>query len=294
VWASKDQVICAVNALRKTSTDTKLWVSDSPVQIIFALGYITDLAKDFRPRAIPLPSPLLPTNADVCLVVKDTIDTQLLATLKLSGIKKVIKRNKFEVNYKDFEEKQKLCGRFDLFLVERGTKAYHPLFGKAFISKKKVPVPIVVTDADQVKQKIEQLKSSAFYNKSSGGNSITIKAARLDQTDEEIVGNIMAVLSHMRPIFGKKVQSISLKTPDSLSLPIYQTIVIPEGRILLKRKAPARATPHPLEHKAAFAEAAKKVRILSKKEEQAESMQEWKYRRGSDKTPGKRTVRLRN
>jgi len=293
-WASDDQVIAAVKALRLT-TDDKLWASDSPVQINFGLGLITDLTKDFRPKTIPLPSPLLPANADVCLVVKDSIDNTLFQKLKLSGkIKKVIRRKKFAANYQDFQERQKLVGRFDLFLVERGVRDCGTIFGKSFFSTKKVPVPITVADADAVLKKVEELKSSALYIKcAAGGTSVTIKAARLDLTDDEVVNNIQAVLKYMRPIFGSKVQSISIKTADSISLPIYQNIVVRPVRVGMKRKAPRVAVPNELESEEGFEAAAKQVRILTKAEEKSDILPKWHFSKPMGKVSASRTIRTK-
>jgi len=293
-WASDDQVSAAVKALRLTSDD-KLWASDSAVQINFGLGLVTDLTKDFRPKAIPLPTPLLPANADVCLVVKDSIDSSLFQKLKLSGkMKKVIRRKKFATNYNDFQERNKLVGRMDLFLVERGVRECNKIFGKAFFSTKKVPVTITVADADEVLKKVEELKSSAFYIKAAaGGNSVTIKAARLDMTDEEAVNNIQAVLKYMRPILGSRVQSISIKTPDSMSLPIYQNIVERPTRVSLKRKAPRETIPHELESEEGFEEAAKDVRVLSKAEEKSDLLPKWHFSKPNNKKAGNRTTKMR-
>jgi len=145
-------------------------------------------------------------------------------------------------------------------------------------------------------KKIEKLKSSTFYVKSSGGGtSITIKAARLDQTDEEIADNIFAVLKFMRPILGYKVQSISFKSPDSISIPVYQNIVLPrEEKVPVKIQTPWIARKSPLENTKNFNREAEKLRVIPKKEEKFDVLPKWRKKGSLNNNAINKTRKFRN
>jgi len=159
---------------------------------------------------------------------------------------KVIDVHKLTKVYKDVENKRILAGRFDLFVYDRtiDPTIFADNLGKAFMSKKKNPIPIAVRTVPETLRYIENVKSSAIYYKS-GGATTNIKVANLDQTDAEIVENVHALLKAMKKQFNPlHVHSISLKTPDSIALPIYTSLYIPnEPPKAVKVRPPASAVP---------------------------------------------------
>jgi len=91
-------------------------------------------------------------------------------------------------------------------------------------TKKKNPVSITVRSVGGVMNEIKKVKSSALYFKN-GGVSTSLKVARLDLTTDQIVENISSVLKKMYTILDPKaVQIICMKTPDSVSLPLYECV----------------------------------------------------------------------
>jgi len=248
VWPllSEKQIRSAIAALKKMqNADDALWVDDSPVQLLFSFQYIEDISKKLRPKEIKVPHSILPEKTSVCLIVRDECPPPLLQGLK-TQFGKVLTLRKLSRNYTDKEERRKLCGRFDLFLYDKRIKssALPTRVGKVLIEKKKNPIPIVVRSLTGVSNEVERIKKCALYFKN-GGVSTNLKVARLDFTDDEIVDNIIAVLNKMSTILDPvSVQSISLKTPDSMSLPLYQCAK--QNKVARKIKtnnAPASSVP---------------------------------------------------
>jgi len=220
---SEDQIRSAVSALKDSKKD-ELWADDSPVQLVFALQQLSDISKRFRPKLIKVPHPLFSKKASVCLIVEGrNISAVLLSKLK-SCFGKVITMSKLRANYREPERRAVLCGRFDLFVYDRRINAERlaTVCGKPFLTKKKNPVSISVRTMSGVMSEIERVKSSAVYFRN-GGTTTSIKVANLDFADDQIVENASAILKKMSTIFDSlAVQSISIKTADSVSLPLFQ------------------------------------------------------------------------
>jgi len=218
----EDQLRSAIAALSKQQVGG-LWADDSAVQLQFGFQYLTNVSKKLRPKLITVPHQIFPEKVAICLIVRNNCPNNLLMQLK-SQLGKVLPLKKLRKNYKDHEERRKLVGRFDLFLYDAAIPANNiaGACGKAFIEKKKNPISIKVTTLEDVRDEIEKVKSSAVYFKS-GGVSSTIKVGRSDFTEDQLVENINAVIKRMHNRLDPlSVQNIHIKTPDSISLPLYQ------------------------------------------------------------------------
>jgi len=237
---SEKQVRSAVAALKKLQLrEDALWADDSPIQLLFSYQYLEDISKKLRPKLITVPHQILPEKTEVCLIVKNNCPQNLLQGLK-SQFGKVLTITKLTRNYAEHEERRKLCGKFDLFLYDKHIKAgvLPSRVGKALIGKKKNPIAITVRSVAGVSNEVARVKKCAFYFKS-GGVSTSIKVARLDFTDDEIVDNVIAVLNKMSTLLDpSSIQSISIKTPDSITLPIYQRAVQIEETKKIKTSVP--------------------------------------------------------
>jgi len=158
---SDEQILAAADALKQLSS-SKLWADDSPVQVVFSLGRLSDLRVSHIPKPIELPCALL-EKADICLVVSSKTNKELLQQLKSNkgSIAKVITLSKLRKNYEDHEEKKKLVHRFDMFLLDKNSR--RSFFGAPFFNQNKIPVPVSVKSVEQVLCRIEKLKSSTFF-----------------------------------------------------------------------------------------------------------------------------------
>jgi ribosome biogenesis protein UTP30 len=118
--------------------------------------------------------------------------------------------------------------------------------GKAFFGKKKQPVPLRLRgivggdDPAKVLARIEAARARTYMYRSSG-SCLSVRMARTNFTPEQVVENVMqgteAVVRHLGGKW-KHVISVSIKTPDSVALPIYNKL---PSRLIQADKAPAPA-----------------------------------------------------
>jgi len=144
-----------------------------------------------------------------------------------SGVQKVIGVQKLKANYFPYEAKRQLCNQYDLFLADERIIAVLPkLLGKSFFKKKKQPIPVKLNaNGDWETQIKRALKSTYTFIK--GGNTLNVRAARSSQDEDDIVDNIMAAVQNTAlhvPQKWNNVQSIYLKTDESVALPIYTSM----------------------------------------------------------------------
>lgn len=179
---------------------------------------------------VPIPHPLLDlSTAELCLIVKDHQGEghkeakQRVAEMAKCGVAKVLGISKLKANYKAHEQKRKLCDSYDMFLADDRILPILPkLLGKNFFKKKKQPVAVDLTKKDWVAQVKRAV--SATYLHISGGTCVNVKVGKSTMEEDEIVENtVVAIEGAVNKIPRKwgNVQSIYLKTPDSVALPIY-------------------------------------------------------------------------
>ncbi|OUS47721.1 ribosomal protein L1p/L10e family-domain-containing protein [Ostreococcus tauri] len=180
--------------------------------------------------AVPIPHPLLDlSTAELCLIVKDHQGEghkeakQRVAEMAQCGVAKVLGISKLKANYKAHEQKRKLCDSYDMFLADDRVIPILPkLLGKNFFKKKKQPVAVDLTKKDWVAQVKRAV--SATYMHIAGGTCVNVKVGKSTMGEDEIVENIMAAIAgavHKIPRRWGNVQSIYIKTPDSVALPIF-------------------------------------------------------------------------
>lgn len=205
---------------------------DDLLYLVVTLKRIPD-REMINPYKIRIPHPLfsLDGSQEVCLIINDRENGSAdVAKNKVKeeglAISKVLKYSKLKTDYKPFEAKRKLCGSFDLFFADKSVVPLLPkLLGKAFFKKKKHPIPVDLTRT-QWRGQIESACSSAFLYLGKGSCCV-IKVARVSQTRNEIVENVVAVIDGLASVIPKKwnnIRSLHLKSLESLALPIYQSI----------------------------------------------------------------------
>lgn len=184
---------------------------------------------------IPVPHPLFRFvgGQEICLIIDDRVKG-LNAEIAQNKVKeeglpisKVLKYSKLKTDYKPFDAKIKLCDSFDLFLVDKSVVPLLPrLLGKSFFKKKKPPIPVDLTHK-QWRGQIESACGSAFLYVGKGTCS-AVKVARVSQTRNEIVENVVAVIDGLASVIPRKwknIRSLHLKSLESLALPLYQSII---------------------------------------------------------------------
>lgn len=186
-----------------------------------------------KPFKIPLPHPLFDHSSELCLIIDDRPNSNLtkesaqkIIKSQNIAISKIIKLSKLMTDYKSFEARRKLCGSYDLFLVDRRIVHFLPrLLGSSFFKKKKLPLSLDLGHKNW-KGQIERATGSALlYIRT--GTCCVMKVAKVSMESEEIVENVVAVIKGAVDLVPKKwrgIRSLQLKFFDSLALPVYQAL----------------------------------------------------------------------
>eukprot|EP00887_Chlorella_sp_A99_P005117 scaffold25.g5117.t1 len=244
---SEEQVHKAVKALlkyvgtQKEKSTNLLEDEDELLYLVIALKKVPQKPRNDKPQRLPLPHPIyvLGEGVEVCLFVKDhkgeghKAGKLKVKEERVAGVAKVIGLSKLKTKYESHEAKRQLCNSYDLFLADdRVLPSLPKLIGKAFFKKKKQPVPVRLSGKDwagQIRRACE-----ATYLHLSGGSALTIRVARSSQSEAQCAENVFAALAAAVDKLPRKwagVQSLFLKTSDSVSLPIYQAVPPPPAKI---------------------------------------------------------------
>lgn len=199
------------------------------VQII-ALKKIPEKRGKDKPIPLPLPHPLYSVEeTEVCLFVKDhkgeghKASKAKVKAEKIPGIAKVLGLSKLKEKYESHEKKRQLCNSYDLFLADDRILPSLPKYlGKTFFKKKKQPIPVKLAGKDWAGQ-VKKACNCTYMHMN--GSSMTIRVARASHSQEECEENVMETITHAcKKIPGgfKAVQSLYMKSVDSVALPILQ------------------------------------------------------------------------
>lgn len=240
----QQQVGKAVKALFKHSNgkqDSSLFNDDCVFSLIVGLK---NLPKDKKVLRIEIPNTLNGTNKEICLLVKDPQEKYeaVIENNNIDGVKKVIGCTKLKNKYKQYEAKRNLSNSYDIFMADCRIIHLCPrLLGKAFYEKKRQPVPINM-DAKDLNKEITKARDATymFFGK---GVCVNVKIGHTGMTQQQVVDNIVMALETIGDsVEGKwkNIQSIHLKTIESISLPIYNSN--PKEALMTVAKKSATAT----------------------------------------------------
>ncbi|CAI5733646.1 unnamed protein product [Peronospora destructor] len=182
-----------------------------------------------KPIPITLPHALYDESAEICLFVKDDDKKRIKEALEkdpVQGVTKVMTVKKLRKNFSRFEDKRALAAAYDMFLADDRVLPYlkGPL-GTTFFTKKKTPVAVRVSRQNVATSVRLASRRTAFHVRAGVCNNV--KVARLDMTPEQIVDNIMVAVNSCASLIPKGwngVQSISIKTNNSVALPVYNAL----------------------------------------------------------------------
>jgi len=151
------------------------------------------------------------------------------------NVGKIIGVNKLTKNYKSFDEKRKLCDSYELFLADDRVWPILPkMLGNPFYNKKKLPVSVKI-GATNLKKCMRKATNATYFFLGNGPTS-SLKVARISFSPEEIAKNVLACVEGILdaiPQRAANIQALSIKTNDSLALPIYNSL--PEEMAFLKQ-----------------------------------------------------------
>mmetsp|Transcript_22782 Transcript_22782/g.32135 ORF Transcript_22782/g.32135 Transcript_22782/m.32135 type:complete len:509 (+) Transcript_22782:80-1606(+) len=255
----QDLLSKAVYALKKFHADTiskqssetnttPLFAKDVPVQVQITLSRVPQDPSS-RPIRIQIPHPLHKLNdgldeeimndddddegegeePEICLIVKDSVkeyvkDIKTKFPKELSPIKKILTLTSLRQKHSTYADRRKLLQMYNLFLADdRILPMLGKSLGKAFFAAKKQPVPIKITNTEALPITIDRCLRSTFMVLNPG-TCITIRAGHTGMSDKKVCENIQAVSANAAlkvPRKWSNIASISIKTPTSISLPVY-------------------------------------------------------------------------
>jgi len=167
-------------------------------------------------------------DAEICIIVKDPqkLYKELLESKEVKRISKVIGISKLRDEYRPFEAKRKLCNSYNLFLADDRVLSMLPkMLGKTFFERKKQPVPVNLTKSN-LKAEIARACDSTYMHLAAG-TCCAIKIGTTAQDPSQIFENLQTALPRIVekiPRKWKNIQSLHVKTSDSISLPIYNSL----------------------------------------------------------------------
>lgn len=217
---------------------------DVPVQVQLTLSRVPENSSP-KPIRIDIPHPFHkpPSNmdvddgdeyleeAEVCLIVKDDDKDwikQLISKVgpesSLSCIKKVLGLTSLRKKHSQFSDKRALLQKFDFFLADdRILPMLSKNLGKSFFKAKKQPIPIDVTRKSALPFVVDKcLKATWMFI--SAGTCITIKVGDTGMTLNNLLANFEAIITNAAMRVPRKwanIQAISIKTSQSVALPVY-------------------------------------------------------------------------
>ncbi|KAK8799523.1 hypothetical protein WA158_006072 [Blastocystis sp. Blastoise] len=231
---NKEQVKKAIHALVQhikveNQKKTKISIDDTKM-ITLIIGFSTiPVERKSTPVKIVLPHSLFDAESgdEICLFVKDKADElkDKIEKDPVEGLTRIITLDKLRSNYSRFEQRRELAGGYELFMCDDRILPMMPrCLGKAFLSKKKHPIAITIKG--DISKKIREATSVAHLFLG-WGPCAAIKVAKSNMDENEIFENVIhtiEVAAKFSPKNGKSIQSINIKTDDSVSLPIYNNI----------------------------------------------------------------------
>lgn len=227
------QVGRAVHALQthvKRERNAELLDADPPVHVLIAMKQMpkpTGKATACKPIPLKLPHPYQSLEtAEICLITKDP-QREYKDRLADVGLRaKVIGISKLKKKHKEYEAKRQLMGDYDIFLADaRVLPMLPPLLGKGFFQKRKLPAPMDLTKKD-LRGEIERIVCGTLFRHTKG-TSNSIQVGTTAQSQLQLVDNIVASVEQaIKRVPGKwnNVQSLSLRTTNSIALPFYNSL----------------------------------------------------------------------
>lgn len=214
--------------------------NDVDIQVQFTLVRIPGNASP-KPIRLDIPHPFVNVSSmsndddtslrdvDACLIVKDAskVWVQEMITRfpkQLKCIKKVLTLTSLRIKHKTYEQRRLLLDKYDVFFTDdRILPMLSKAIGTKFFTKKKQPIPIKLGREEALPFVIQKcLKSTYMYL--SSGTCITIKVGHTGMSSDKLLDNIIAVCESVPMKVPRKwcnVRSISIKTVDSVALPVY-------------------------------------------------------------------------
>jgi len=258
---SKDMVTKAVSGLLQTvktkaETDLLLAAGEADkISLIITLNKLREFEDNYSNVRIKLDLPhgLFTPTTSVCLFVKDldrskknreheeTVEhfKELLEKHNITQDIEIIPLKQIKTEFIPYEAKNRLKNMYDAFLTDdRIYRIINSKLGKAFLDKKKSPKAVNLCATD-LKGEIEKTLNNPVLTITGKGACCMTLVAHTHLKADQIIDNITSAfetLCKKLPGGGANIKALSIKTPDSISLPIYYNPVAPQNIVLPEKK----------------------------------------------------------
>jgi ribosome biogenesis protein UTP30 len=247
----------AVAALLKhhadKSADSKaLLGTDAAIQVQIGLE-IAPVRPSPKPMRIMIPNPILKVDdksddtgleePEVCLIVKEESKAwvqEMIAQFPdhMGCIKKVLGLQSLRTKHAQFKQRRELLHKYTIFMADdRILPMLTKALGKDFMKAKKQPIPIALTRKEALPFAILKALSATFMTLSEG-TCVNIRAGNTGMPANKLAANIVAITENAIDKLPRKwanVRSIAIKTPESVSLPVYNKT--PEELVAIAKMA---------------------------------------------------------
>lgn len=180
------------------------------------------------PIRVPVKNTLYGDDCEICVITKDNhedIDAYMAAH-PVAGITKFLSLKDLHAQYGRHNEKRELLAMYDLFLADERVLPLLPrLLGGKFFEKKKQPAPVKLKATHKDRELKKAMQSTYMFI--STGPVMQIRIARCSFSRQETADNInLSINKIVNKIPGKwsNIQSIQVRTADSLSIPLYNSL----------------------------------------------------------------------
>lgn len=224
--------------IEERKDDKSLFEGEVPIFLHFSTIKIGRTPS--RTLRIPLKHTLLKDTSEVCLITDDkrghlrknfekTIEhyEKLLQEKGVDKIKTIMPFFQLRTEYGEFELKRKLVELYDIFLVDAKISGYTvKKLGKIFMDKRKLPIPVRL-DVNNLKDTIDFALRKTSTNLHPHGDNFIVQIGHSEMTEDQIYENFDTAcinLSKQMPGGWDNIRAVNLKTPKSLSIPVYYTL----------------------------------------------------------------------
>lgn len=237
----------------------ELFSTPKPVFLQVTLFKIPQVRLNMKIERISLPHPYLNTESDICLLVGDVKRGKtymekseehykaLLEGKNINFINEIIPLKRFLSEYSQYEQKAKLCDRFDMFIVDgKVSHRFVGNLGKCFLKKRKVPVPVKLTNHDSLPKILKAALTKTAIPLNCAGQVSSAQIGHSQQNAKELSENIVsftAELSKVIPGGWDNIKSLNIKTDLSDAIPVYFSMKSPNEVSLPEVKKKKTAQP---------------------------------------------------
>eukprot|EP00521_Asterionellopsis_glacialis_P009849 CAMPEP_0195281950 /NCGR_PEP_ID=MMETSP0707-20130614/1046_1 /TAXON_ID=33640 /ORGANISM="Asterionellopsis glacialis, Strain CCMP134" /LENGTH=456 /DNA_ID=CAMNT_0040340889 /DNA_START=81 /DNA_END=1449 /DNA_ORIENTATION=+ len=231
---------------KSTENSNQLLGSDLTIQVQIGLDKVPQRPSP-KPLRIEIPHPLYKKDdgevPEVCLIVKEESKPwcqEMISKFpdQMGCVKKVLGLQSLRKKYARYEHRRELVSKYDIFMGDdRILPMLAKCLGKNFFETKKQPIPVRLTRKESLPFTILNGIDSTYMFMSSG-TCLTIRAGSTGMPMSDLIDNVNSIVKNAVEKVPRKwanVRSISVKTTDSMSLPVYNKT--PEELVALQEMA---------------------------------------------------------